>query len=427
MTVTEWTASVDSTGDKKERIIKAELPMPEIIVEALSQTPVEQQRVELVERKGVGHPDSICDAVMEEISLGLCREYQAEFGRIPHYNVDKALLVAGRTEPRCGGGKVIEPMRFIFGDRATAECGDKRIDVSAIAEVAATAWLRSNLRFIDPERHVVFQSELKEGSPELTDLFVRETIGANDTSVAVGYAPLTETERLVLACERHVNSPAFKDRFPETGEDVKVMGYRRNGELMLTIALAFVDRFVTDADTYFDRKQEIAIALTDTLSHQQHTLDRVTVAINTVDDPARGDGGMYLTVLGTSAESGDCGQVGRGNKVNGVISLNRPIGTEAAAGKNPVSHVGKIYTLLTHKLAAEIHATVPGVREVYVWLGSQIGAPIDQPAIASAQLILDHGRALDDVRPGVESAIEHGLATMSDFTARLIRGDWPVC
>lgn len=401
--------------------------MPEIIVETLNQTPVEQQRVELVERKGVGHPDSICDAVMEEIALALCREYQAAFGRILHFNVDKALLVAGRTEPRCGGGKVIEPMRLIFGDRATAECGGRHIDLSAIAEVAAKDWLRRNLRFIDPERHVIFQSELKEGSPELTGLFARETIGANDTSVAVGYAPLTETERLVLACERHLNSPAAKQRFPEAGEDVKVMGYRRDHELTLTVALAFVDRFVPDAAAYFARKLEIATALTDTLSREQRTLDRVTVAINTGDDLARGEAGMYLTVLGTSAEGGDCGQVGRGNKVNGVVSLNRPIGTEAAAGKNPVSHVGKIYTLLTHKMAADIHASVPGVREVYVLLGSQIGSPIDRPAIASAQLILDPRCALADVQPGVESVIERGLATMSDFTARLIRGEWPVC
>jgi len=401
--------------------------MLEIIVEALNQTPVEQQRVELVERKGIGHPDSICDAVMEEISLALCREYQAAFGRVLHFNVDKSLLVAGRTEPRPGGGRVIEPMRFIFGDRATAECGGKRLDVSAIAEAGAKAWLRRHLRFVDPERHMIFQSELKEGSPELTDLFARATIGANDTSVAVGYAPLSETERLVLACERELNSPAFKERFPEAGEDVKVMGYRRDRELTLTVALAFVDRFVPDLATYFARKQEIASALEGALAHNEQALDRITIAINTLDDPARGEAGMYLTVLGTSAEGGDCGQVGRGNKVNGVISLNRPIGTEAAAGKNPVSHVGKIYTLLSHRLAAEIHASVPGVQEVYVWLGSQIGAPIDRPVIASAQLILAPGCALADVQPAVSSVIQRGLATIHDFTARLIRGEWPVC
>ena len=95
---------------------------------------------------------------------------------------------------------------------------------------------------------------MKAGSPELTDLFARAVIGANDTSAAVGYAPLTETERLDLAAERYLNSPGFKQHFPEAGEDVKVMGYRRDRELILTVALAFVDRFLPDAPTYFARK-----------------------------------------------------------------------------------------------------------------------------------------------------------------------------
>lgn len=401
--------------------------MPEINIETLNQTPGEEQRFELVERKGIGHPDTICDAVMEDISLALCREYLAAFGRVLHFNVDKCLLAAGSTEPKPGGGRVVAPMRFIYGDRAAAECDGKRIDIGGIAEAAARQWLRSHLRFVDPDKHVVFQNELKEGSPELADLFARELMGANDTSVAVGYAPMTETERLVFLCERELNSPAFMQRFPEAGEDVKVMGYRRDRELTLTVALAFVDRFVPDAAAYFARKQEITAALADRLAREQRTLDRVTVTLNTLDDPARGDAGMYLTVLGTSAEGGDCGQVGRGNKVNGVISLNRPIGTEAAAGKNPVSHVGKIYTLLTHRLAAEIHASVPGVREVYVWLGSQIGAPIDQPAMAFAQLILAPGIALADVQSAAASVIRCGLANMKEFTSQLIRGEWPVC
>ena len=400
--------------------------MSNIIIEELKQTAVEQQRVELVERKGTGHPDSICDAIMEQVSVSLCREYLNTFGGILHHNIDKGLLVAGRTAPRLGGGTVIEPMRLVFGDRATAEYRGKRIDVGAIAEAAAQDWLRQNLRFVDPDQHILFQNEIKEGSPELTDIFRRDVIGANDTSAAVGYAPLTETERIVFATERYLNSNEFKQTFPEAGEDVKVMGYRHDRDLVLTVALAFVDRFVPDAPAYFARRQEIQVALEEYLAREQRTLDRIAINVNTLDDPARGEGGMYLTVLGTSAEGGDCGQVGRGNKVNGVIALNRPMSTEAAAGKNPVSHVGKIYSLLAHRLAAEIYASVPGMREVYVWLCSQIGQPINQPLIASAQLITQQGVALSDVKPAVTSIIEHDLSTMNDFTARLARGELPV-
>jgi S-adenosylmethionine synthetase len=135
---------------------------------------------------------------------------------------------------------------------------------------------------------------------------------------------------------------------------------------------------------------------------------------------------MYLTVLGTSAEGGDCGQVGRGNKVNGVIALNRPMSTEAAAGKNPVSHVGKIYTLLTHRMAQEIYTHVPGLSEVYIWLCSQIGSPIGQPLIASAQLILQPGAALSDIKPAVEDMIDRELSAIHEFTSRLAKGELPV-
>ena len=266
---------------------------PNITVEELKQTPVAQQGIELVERKGVGHPDSICDAIMEQVSVALCREYMATFGRILHHNIDKGLLVAGVTEPRLGGGRVLQPMRLVFGDRATAEYKGKRIDVGAIAEASAHEWLRQHLRFVDPAQHIVFQNELKIGSPELTDLFERTEIGANDTSAAVGYAPLSETEQLVLAAERYLNSPAFKVQFPEVGEDVKVMAYRRQRELTLTVAIAFVDRFISDVNYYFARKEAIRTALAAHLSGQLRTIDRLHLDLNTLDAVERGTAGVY--------------------------------------------------------------------------------------------------------------------------------------
>lgn len=396
-------------------------------LEELKRTPVGCQRIELVERKGKGHPDSICDAAAEVISLALCREYSARFGRILHHNTDKALLVAGRTRPRLGGGQVDEPMRLVLGGRAVREYRGQRIDVGAIAEAGVHGWIRDNLRWVDPARCLVLQDELKEGSPELTDLFERaEVPGANDTSAAVGYAPLTETERLVLEAERWLNSAEFQRRFPEAGEDVKVMGIRRDRELTLTVAMAFVDRFLPDQPSYFRRKEEMRLDVTEYLAGRLQSLDRVDVHLNTLDDPARGEGGMYLTVLGTSAEGADCGQVGRGNRVNGLIPLNRPMGPEAAAGKNPASHVGKIYTLLTHRIANRVFERVEGLVEVYVWLCSQIGRPVDTPAIAAAQVVLQEGVGLPDVQSAVAAIIEQELKEIQAFQASLARGELPV-
>jgi S-adenosylmethionine synthetase len=154
---------------------------------------------------------------------------------------------------------------------------------------------------------VVIQNAIQPGAPELVNLCARQTIGANDTSAAVGYAPLTETERCVLAAEHRLNSPEFKAQFPEAGEDVKVMGSRQGRHLTLTVALAFVDRFIPNARTYVDRKAAIAEELRRFLEADLRELDGVDVCLNMLDEPERGLGGMYLTVLGTSAEGGDSG------------------------------------------------------------------------------------------------------------------------
>ena len=394
-------------------------------VEFFSGKPVSEHEVEIVERKGVGHPDSICDAIMERVSIALSKEYLQRFGAILHHNIDKALLVAGAADVAFGGGRVTEPMRLIFGDRATAVVNGEHVPVGDIAVATARVWFRENLRFVDPERDVIYDVQIKPGSPELVDIFKRDMPGANDTSAAVGYAPLTQTEEIVRRVEQLMNSRTFKEDFPEAGEDIKIMGFRHGQELNLTAAVAFVDRFLDSEAAYFRRKQEMHDAVHDfVLRHT--TFDGVTLDINTLDQPGRGLGGVYLTVTGTSAESGDSGQIGRGNKVNGVISLNRPMGTEAAAGKNPVSHVGKIYTIMTHQVAARIYEEVPGVREVYVWMLSQIGAPIDRPKIAAAQIIPARGARKSVLRRRTLEILERELANINFLTRELAEGRYPV-
>jgi S-adenosylmethionine synthetase len=62
-----------------------------------------------------------------------------------------------------------------------------------------------------------------------------------------------------------------------------------------------------------------------------------------------------------------------------------------------------------------------------MWLGSQIGKPIDQPQVAYARLILQRGVALSDVQLAVEAVIEGELAAIGGFTEQLVRGEWPIC
>lgn len=402
--------------------------MGDISVNLFNQTPVQDQPIEICERKGLGHPDSICDSMMDRISVALCEEYLKRFGRIMHHNIDKGLLVAGEVETKLRGGRVVKPMLMVFGDRATFVVGGDTVPVEDIVKRTAKEWFKQNLHMVDPDKHLEYQIELKRGSDALTDIFNRKSkyLGANDTSAAVGFAPMTTTERIVLETEKFLNSADFKKQHPDTGEDIKIMGMRKNRHIDLTIAIAFVDRYVDSEQRYFKRKEEIKQEVLDFV-HANAQIDSIDVNINTADVPGRGLPGMYLTVLGTSADGADCGQVGRGNRVNGIIPLNRPTCSEAAAGKNPTSHVGKIYNFLTYEIAKRVQSETNGVREVYVWLLSEIGRPINEPKIASVQLILDHGTTLKEVSSKVQDLVAAELSNIDKFSDELAHGRMPVC
>ncbi len=398
-----------------------------IIVEHYPGVPIVDQRIEIVERKGKGHPDSLCDSMMEAISVALSRAYLKEFGTILHHNIDKGLLAAGSVSKQFGGGAVLRPMELTIGDRATREAGGRSLPVADIAVEAARAWLAKNMRYVDPHRNVSYRVLLAPGSEELTNIFARPGVkGANDTSATVGYYPLSPTEKCVLALERHLNSPEFKAAHPETGEDVKVMALRRDKDLDLTVAMPLLCGSLFSEGDYFDCK-EILIREMISFARQFEGFENVGVHYNALDERGKGMNGVYLSLTGTSAEDADSGQVGRGNRVNGVISVNRPLGTEAAAGKNPVSHVGKIYNLLSHRIAERLYREIEGIREVYVYLVSRIGAPIDSPPMAAVQISPEQGLEIPDAARQAEETIMQELSDIESFCRALSEGTFPLC
>ncbi|MCE8422724.1 MAG: S-adenosylmethionine synthetase, partial [Candidatus Methanoperedens sp.] len=286
--------------------------MRNIEIEEIGATPIADRKVEMVERKGLGHPDYICDSIMNQVSVELCREYIERFGAIMHHNIDKGMLVAGEVKTKFGGGVIFKPMRIIFGDRATFEVEGDNVDVNRIAVDSAKQWIKSNLRFVNPDS-IEYQVEIASGSAELTDIFKRKgtILGANDTSAAVGYAPMTPTEDLVLETEKFMNSQDFKKRFPESGEDIKVMGLRKDNRIFLTVADPLVDMFIDSEAGYFRKKRELLDEIKNFAV--EHIDLETSVSLNMLDREDRGMGGIYLTVTGTSAEDADSGQVGRGN------------------------------------------------------------------------------------------------------------------
>lgn len=399
-----------------------------IVIETFKGKSITEHRVEIVERKGTGHPDYMCDSIMDAISVALSKEYIREFGNVLHHNIDKGLLAAGRVERKFGGGRVLKPMELIIGDRATFRALEKKIPVAEIAIDASKKWIKENLRFVDPERHLKYRIVLAPGSEELTDIFLRpgKVRPANDTSAAVGYYPLSSTERIVLELERYLNSKKFKDKYPDTGEDIKVMGLRRGDILSLTVAMPFIASYIKSENDYFERKSVVQKDMINFVKGFEG-FKNIDIHFNTLDERGRGLGGTYLSLLGTSAEDADSGQVGRGNRVNGLISMNRPMGTEAAAGKNPVSHVGKIYNVLAHRIAKEIYEKIEGIKEVYVLLLSRIGTPIDIPQMATAQVLLERGRKINEIAKMAEEIFEREFSRINKFCMELSRGKYPIC
>ncbi|MCS7144229.1 MAG: methionine adenosyltransferase [Archaeoglobaceae archaeon] len=394
--------------------------MPNIVVEELIHTPTEEQKVELVERKGIGHPDSLADGIAESMSRELCKEYLRRFGVVMHHNTDETQIIAGKSSPRFGGGEVIEPVYVILVGRATKKVGDEAIPTDKVALNAAKKYVKGAMRYLDPELDVVFDVRLGEGSADLQDVFRRkkEIPLANDTSFGIGFAPLSETEKLVLNAERRIYEELRK-KIPAIGEDIKVMGLREKDKIKLTVAVAMIDRFLNNISEYDAVKNEVIDFLKEISS--EYTSREVEVFVNTADDYATNC--VYLTVTGTSAENGDDGSVGRGNRCNGIITPGRPMSMEATSGKNPINHVGKLYNLLSNMIANRCYEEVEGIREIYVRILSQIGKPINDPKVLSIQIIPKKGYYVEKMDRRVREIAEEMIGNITKVTDKIVKGE----
>ena len=382
-------------------------------------TVVAEQPVEYVERKGLGHPDSLIDGIMESVSTGLSNAYIDSTGKILHHNVDKGLIIGGSSDVSFGNGSITKPIEVILAGRAARSYQDISIDVDGIAIKAAKDYLRAHTRFLDVEKEVLFQSKILKGSADLSEIFDRNTDVplANDTSFGICFAPFTKTEKLVLETERMLNSQEYKKSHPEVGEDVKVMGIRDMDDISLTVAIAFVSSKIQSAEDYQDKKEKVR---NDIISFAKKLIGNdVEVTINNGDSKS---GKVYITKSGLSCEAGDDGSVGRGNRVNGLITPFRRMSLEAAAGKNPVNHIGKIYNVLAKEIANDIVTLYPQVKECNVSIVSQIGRKIDDPKHLDVKISTEKREELDNMRKKVNDIAEQSLENIGYLTHEIISG-----
>ncbi len=383
--------------------------------------------LEIVERKGLGHPDTICDEIVEQLSLALSRLYFSECGEVLHYNVDKALLAGGASSPRFGGGEISRPMDLFLSGRATGSFQGKDLPIEELAHQVAVEWFLKHFQTIDPKHDINVHNLVRPGSADLSDLFSRRPGRvrlSNDTSCGVGYAPLSRLETIVYAVEKELGAAA-QGAHREIGRDIKVMGVRQGEHVHLTIACALVDRFVLNLSDYQDAKREIAAIARQT--DQEYGATKVSVEVNAADDLAAGS--IYLTVTGTSAEAGDDGEAGRGNRINGLITPFRPMTMELAAGKNAVTHVGKLYNIAAGLVAQRLVDEVPDIDEAQCIIVSQIGSPLDQPRAVDISLRASHQRLAS--KSEIAAIIADELAHLGSIAEELTKGTlavgrWPL-
>ncbi|MEM4366783.1 MAG: methionine adenosyltransferase [Candidatus Anstonellales archaeon] len=347
--------------------------------------------LEMVERKGRGHPDTLTDNIVEAISRELSKIYLEELGYIAHHNVDKAQITGGKVFIDRNGFKahrLLKPIHIYLSGRASDEIKDngrvRHIGVHPIAIKAVKEYLGSAMRYLDEDYYTI-EPRISPGSADL-QITAGKKPSANDTSFGVGYAPMSTLEELVFQVEKYLNSPEVKRKHPYAGEDVKVMGLRMGNDVKLTVACAFVARHITSMEDYFEKKEKLLEEIskkTSAVMNRRRKPYSVSITLNSGDRKGEVDS-LYLTITGTSAEMGDDGSVGRGNRANGLITPFRHMTLEATAGKNPRNHVGKVYSVLAFEIAKRIAKETGSEAEVY--LLSQLGRPLNQPLVAGIKL-----------------------------------------
>lgn len=394
--------------------------------------PIEQTDFpELAERKGIGHPDSVCDAAADACSRALCKYYFENFGRYYHHNVDKAALVGGISKPEFGGGVILEPEYFLIVGRAInqilKENKLKYIPVATICLDACRQTVSNIFRNLDIQKDIQFDYAVRPGSIDLTGVFeesdAKEQVPlANDTSFGVGYAPYSDLEKITIEAEKLLNSDAFKDKCKGSGEDIKVMTQRVENKVDITLCCAMVSGYINDKDEYINYTNQMKDAVLD-LAAKIIPKREVSCSVNVGDNIEKEI--LFLTITGTSAEAGDDGEVGRGNRSNGLITPCRTMSLEAVCGKNPINHVGKIYNVLATNMAREMIKRGQGdIIEAHVKLLSQIGRPITDPWVNSISLIPAENVNFESIRKIAEevSADKLSKENVIDLRERLIAG-----
>ncbi|MFD7917737.1 methionine adenosyltransferase [Streptomyces sp. NPDC059740] len=367
----------------------------------------------IVERKGLGHPDTLADHLAERLSRAYSRYTVRHFGAVLHHNFDKLALLGGGSEVRYGGGTMTAPVRVLVNGRAAPTCGGERIPVAEIVQAEVRAFFAERLPEVSDHLDIAYNITSNsspgavltgDGVPDRTrwfsprsvdDLRERRVRLSNDTSLGTGWAPENPFESFVRELVNHFSGENdFTRAHRWCGSDVKLMGYWDGAQADVVLCVPQKSRHVASRAEYI-RNAETVLAECYRMAALRLPDAGASFRLNARDVPEKDE--LYLTYTGSSIESGDEGVVGRGNRVNGLITPLRPMNLEGANGKNPVYHVGKLYNIAAQRLARRLYEATGEYAEVH--LVSTTGQRLDEPwrilvRLASPAVEMDKIQAL---------------------------------
>lgn len=391
---------------------------------------------EFIERKGLGHPDTLADALAETLSVKYSLYTLKKYGAILHHNFDKVGLLGGASYVTFGKGHLTSPIRILLNGRVSTSFADDKIPVKKLLTQWTNQFFKKELPLINVKNDLKFhynlshqsspgktyESESQKGTRrywfeprDLDDIKELKCLVSNDTSLGVGYAPCSPFEKLILNIEKYLNSKTYKKEHPWCGTDIKIMAVRNKDKHYVTICIPQIANHVNNVRDYI---KNLATAKKDISKKIVASgIKNYEININTRDDFKTCE--LYLTAIGSSIESGDEGLVGRGNRINGLITPSKPMSMEGVGGKNPVYHIGKLYNLGASVIANKIYKKFGIKNQIYIV--SQSGRNLLDPWIT----IIAVPEPFND-KKALEKLVKNELKKMPSLTQEILKSKFPL-
>jgi len=377
---------------------------------------------EVVERKGIGHPDTVADAIAERISVDYSKYCLEHFGAVLHHNVDKFAALGGLVKVDWGKAEMIKPVRVLVNGRISGSFNKKIIPLKEIYTKAIKDQLAISLPSLNTDKSLeiidlstTYSKNARWFNPlSLDDIPDHSDLPANDTSAVVSYWPLTKSEQLVLKLEGYFYDKKQKPKSKDYGQDIKVMIVRRENKFDITLCVPFFSKYLKGPNLYWTKLHELEFEL---IKYARSFLGDeaiIDLKVNPHDQRKKGSidaKSFYFVAAGGALDYGDEGVVGRGNNRLGIIPSFRPYTMEAACGKNPVYHVGKVLGFVSDELAKEIAKECNC--NVEVWIVTRNADPLFEPN----NIIINTSEKVNKQR--IEGVVRSALS-QRDWTDKII-------